>query len=152
MVKTADVTHVGFTGSREGMSGPQISLVREYLLEICMFPGPKWLHHGDCIGSDERAHHIAKELGYKIKLRPPLDPKYRAFLQDDCDEVDQPWSYHGRNQRIVHATQLLLATPLHAEPMSGGTWYTIEFAKRVKKPVAIFYRDGRIEQYGIERA
>ena len=153
MIKTAEITHVGFSGSREGMTEVQKALVYEYLLEISMFPGLKWFHHGDCIGSDREAHYISKKLVYAVHLHPPLDPRMRAFLQDDCDKVDEPWSYHGRNQRIVKATQLLLATPFSSNPTaSGGTWYTIRHALTNNRPTVIFYRDGRIESYGLERA
>jgi hypothetical protein len=149
MVGLSEVTHVGFSGSREGMSPAQEDKVREYLLLICMNPGTIWLHHGDCIGADAQAHEIAKEYSYKIHLHPPLDPKYRAFLDKDCDIVEECWSYHGRNQRILKKSQILIATPKHREDRGGGTWYTINKAMIWKVPYIILFADGTIRKGGV---
>jgi len=150
MITASQVSHVGFSGSREGMSKRQLDIVRHWLLEICMYPNaPIWFHHGDCIGADAEAHQIAKEYGYKIHLHPPLDPKYRANLGGECNIVEECWSYHGRNQRILKASQLLIATPKKVLSQGGGTWYTILKAIEWKIPRIVVDPDGNITKEGI---
>jgi hypothetical protein len=47
---------------------------------------------------------------------------------------------------------MLIATPWQSErpapKTGGGTWYTIEFAEKWGKPVAIIWPDGRVEMEG----
>lgn len=140
--------HVGFSGSRLGMSEAQQDLVRAFLEQgVYTDPSELWFHHGLCIGGDEQSHIIAKALGYKIHGHPPLDNKYTMdFEPSDFDAMDKPWSYHGRNQRIVKAVKLLIATPYVSHESTGGTWYTIGYSQTVGKPCIIIYRDGRIER------
>jgi hypothetical protein len=140
-IDLATVENVGFSGSKEGMSKAQMDCVYQWLLELAMVPGPKRFHHGDCVGADTEAHVIAKSLGYLITLHPPIDPKYRAHLDSQCDLVMPQYSYHGRNHRIVIASQVLIATP-KSMIEKGGTWNSIRHAINMSKPRVIIDRQG----------
>ena len=127
--------HIGFTGTRSGMSEAQkagfIALLES--LMPCVF------HHGDCVGADEEAHLMARTLGISVVIHPPIKDDLRAFC-DGASEVRAPKSYFARNRDIVNECSLLIATPYTDEETSGGTWYTINYARKVKKPVAILQR------------
>lgn len=141
------ITHVGFSGTREGMNDFQKDKVACWLKEFMLrsqVAEDVWFHHGDCIGADAEAHMIAQEYGYYIHKHPPLDEKYSAHMS--CDKEDPPYSYHGRNQRIVKACDVLIATPKRVS--GGGTWYTIQCAINMKKPHIIIHSD-RIELIGL---
>lgn len=134
--------HIGFSGSREGMSTAQFALVRTRLA-ICPITDV-WLHHGLCRGADADAHDIARRLGFKIYGHPALDRSYEVGgLRETCDKLDAPYSYHGRNHRIVLECELLIATPKNNSG-TGGTWWTINCARRIGKPRIIIHRDGSV--------
>lgn len=143
----AEVDHVGFSGSRLGMSNKQLEWV-ERLLRLRMTQyGLGWFHHGGCIGADYEAHKIARNLGYKIDLHPPLDNKFQVpGLGSECDKVDDAYSYHGRNQRIVLASKFLMMTP-NSTGQRGGTWNTIQHAAASKRTHTIIFRNGEIKEY-----
>lgn len=140
--------HIGFSGSRFGMTEQQSISVRNLLEERRHILSQGWFHHGDCVGSDAQACEIARNLGYKIYRHPPLEKKMNANCPYDA--TDPEYSYHGRNQRIVKATSLLIATP-RDNTGSGGTWWTIICARRMKRPRIIVLRDGtKITEEGLE--
>jgi len=128
---------IGFTGTREGMTTRQIavaSLMLAYADE---------LHHGDCDGADAQAHDLGRLHGAHIVGHPPKNGSKRAFCE--CDELREPKGYLERDDDIVDETDELIATPKEFEPQDrGGTWYTINYAKRVGKPVTIIYPDGSV--------
>jgi hypothetical protein len=137
---------IGFTGTRQGMSPSQLERVRK-LLEL-HFHGSKhsWFHHGDCIGADTQAREVAKAIGYQIHCHPPLDPSNRAWTEFDLR--DPEYSYHGRNQRIVKACNSIIGAPLTYSNIGGGTWWTIDCARRMRKSRYIVFRDGEVLEEG----
>lgn len=145
------IEHVGFSGTREGMNDFQKGHVSAFLkkwFDESQAAVEIWFHHGDCIGADEQSHRIAKELNYYVHLHPPLDEKYGAHLASECDKVDPPYSYHGRNHRIVIASNVLIMTPKSAEILRSGTWATIRYARAMNKPHVIVFKD-RVELHGV---
>lgn len=137
--------HVGFTGTRKGMTVNQLGMVKALLAQgkSPQALAESWFHHGMCIGSDTEAHKIAKGLTHKIYGHPPSDKKYYSDLALECDAIDPPYSYHGRNQRIVMAVRFLIATP-YDNSGKGGTWWTINCARKMNKPRIIIHRDGSV--------
>lgn len=135
--------HLGFSGTREGMSEAQLEKVKIILDDRRLLTQERWLHHGLCIGADTQMHHLAKALRYKIWGHPPIDRRHYCVpdLKEECDYYDAPYSYHGRNQRILVEVRLLIATPLNNSG-KGGTWWTINCARRMQKPRIIIHRDG----------
>lgn len=142
---------VGFTGTKEGMRPAQ----RERLMSVLW----RWhrgycaFHHGDCVGADAEAHEVARVAGYHVVIHPPTDPKHRAFCEGD--EVLEPLPYLERNERIVQAAQVLIATPKeYAEQIRSGTWTTYRRAIAAQLPVCVIFPDGstRKENWEEKRA
>lgn len=128
---------VGFTGTRDGMTLAQkvtvIALLRQY--------APVWVHHGDCVGADAEFHHAAQAVGAQVMIHPPSDPKLRAGLVGDDIAEEKP--YLDRNRDIVHAADVLIATPKETTGATkGGTWYTVKYARKQGRKVVIVWPDG----------
>lgn len=134
---------VGFTGSRdEAMPTlPQIVRVDELLFIF----QPQHAHHGDCINSDEW-FHLRCTGPYKnnpqVHVHPPEDDKYRAFCEGDV--MYEPKPYMARNQDIVDASNVLIATPHGPEVMHSGTWATIRRARKKGIPIYIAMPNGKV--------
>jgi hypothetical protein len=130
---------IGFTGSRDGMTDAQRSQL-EWMLAVQSVAGGVEFHHGDCIGSDAEAHDIARQLGYKIVIHPPVNDELRAFCKGDV--VLEPKEYHARDRDIVDDTDMTFATPRYH---SRGTKYTIGYADEVNKPCLVIDMTGQAE-------
>lgn len=130
---------LGFTGTRHGMSPEQEAEFRRRLV------GVGALHHGLCVGSDEKANNIAKyEFGVWTVGHPPINNKLRAKYCK-VDELREPQDYLSRDEAIVDETDELLATP-HSphQTLGSGTWYTIRYAIQCDKIVVIVNPDGSV--------
>lgn len=98
---------------------------------------------GDCRGSDAVFHKFAVECGFYTVGHVPESAELRAYCQ--YDRENSPLGYFARNRTIVEASDLLLSTPWTNEEMeTGGTWYTIKYARKRKLPIIIFWPDGRV--------
>lgn len=151
---------IGFTGTQEGMTRQQQQMMTLYLDD----QGPHCefdivLHHGVCIGADEQAHFIALDLGHpSLVLHPPVNTKKMSRLILSADyklrglhsltdkiQVLDPEPYIDRNHDIVNATTHLYACPKgFKEELRSGTWATIRYAQRKRKPVTIVWPDGKV--------
>ena len=135
--------HIGFTGTSQGMSLPQrIEIQRMFANIPGMYPEMEVIfHHGDCVGADEEAHHIALVNGMKIHLHPPENSKSRAFCTPNWTAEEKP--YLERNKDIVRASSLMFATPKeYEEVLRSGTWSTVRFARKIGVRVCIVLPDG----------
>lgn len=131
--------HIGFTGTRKGMTHEQTKKVRKYFVQL----HPFCLHHGDCIGADDEANSIARGLFNNSIIHPPVDPKYRAYCPSD--KSWEPKRYIVRNHDIVDESDILVATPKQKrETRRSGTWATIRYARKQEhiKAIYIIYPDG----------
>jgi hypothetical protein len=130
---------IGFTGTRRGMAQAQNASFWYWLA------GEGEFHHGDCTGSDEQAHIMARGSMFRIVVHPPTDDKNRAFCIGD--ETRDPLPYLDRNRNIVDETEVLVATPAEdEEQLRSGTWSTIRYARKQGKRVVIIYPDGRVAE------
>jgi len=128
----------GFTGTQAFMTRAQGKRLRELLAALRI----EALHHGDCVGADEQAHAVARELDISVLLHPPSIPNKRAFCRADYEYPEKP--YLERNKDIVRCCDVLFATPKSfAEELRSGTWATIREARRQKKTCFIIWPDGR---------
>ena len=143
----SEVDHVGFTGTRIGLSSTQRHSLRTVLAEL-KNDGAIWFHHGDCVGADEEAHQVAKALGYKTHAHPPDVMAYAAVTLD-ADITEEPAPYMVRNQAIVDVCDILVACPKqesdHTMTTRSGTWTTVRKAIRRGLPFVICYSDGVIQ-------
>jgi hypothetical protein len=128
--------HLGFTGTRHGMTPEQLAQLRAYWMTAQEGAGlPIRLHHGDCIGSDAQAHALAKDLGFSVTLHPPVDPRLRAYCELDVmadDDMRPPKPYLDRDRDIAEACSTLFATPGQDHyRLHSGTWYTVRYGVNV---------------------
>lgn len=135
--------HVGFTGTRLGMTTEQFEAVRSLVLSI----GPLIAHHGDCVGADAEFHEICTGLA-TIEVHPgpigDLSAGCRGHVRHD------PQPHMKRNAAIVAVSQVMIAAPPVDEPQSrGGTWATIGMARRalracMLRELYVVGRDGQL--------
>ena len=121
---------LGFTGTREGMTDRQ----KNYLIRVLDAYPIEQLHHGDCVGADEFAHNLSKNMGIYVVVHPPIDPILRAFCQGD--EIRDTLPYIERNHNIVDETRHLFVAPrTREEQVRSGTWATYRYATRMEIPI-----------------
>jgi hypothetical protein len=135
-VPSDEPRHLGFTGTRRGMTTEQIEAVTKLV--------GAWdvVHHGDCLGADAQCHTIARSAAKRIIVHPPSDDRLRAHCAGDV--ICPPKPYFARNRDIVNESDLLIATPAEFVP-KGGTWYTLNYARSVGKPTILIYPSGLME-------
>lgn len=137
---------IGFTGTRRGMNELQRAALRA-LLWIYQCDRPVChCHHGDCIGADVQFAELCREVWARsahIVRHPPLDETHRAFHLD-YDEDRATKHYFARNRDIVDECDFLIGTPCEMEHQAkGGTWYTLDYAKKKGKTTIIIWPDGK---------
>ena len=135
---------IGFTGTRRGMTDDQ---KRTFIVNLLALHAAEF-HHGDCVGADDEAATIAHKLIPRplIHCWPPEYSGYRAFNQH-ADVMHPAHDFHARNRLIVGATEILLAAlPANGQRREGGTWYTVGYANRQKKPVRLIWPDGSMTE------
>jgi hypothetical protein len=120
----ADLVHVGVTGSRTGASPEQLSWLLSKLVDL----RADVLHHGDCVGVDAQAHALALDLGLRVVVHPPSDPKHRAYCEGG--ELRPELPYLERDREIVRESQHLLALPAGSPRQRSGTWATVRYAQQ----------------------
>ncbi len=126
------------------MTPEQKAQVRDALLLYRQW-GAREFHYGLCIGADEQAAAIAKEIGYTVIAHPgfnPKNPDTRLFRSDfDLNDVVLPEkAFIKRDHDIVDAVEQMIATPLSwEEEIRSGTWTTVRYARKKKKPINICY-------------
>lgn len=144
---------IGFTGTTEGMTPQQKSWFNTYLA----FFKCHELHHGDAIGADAEAHESALDIAAKIVIHPPNYAAKRAFCDKKTFEgmiievLPEKW-YIDRNHDIVDSCDTMIATPSgYSEELRSGTWATIRYSKKCKKPLLIIFPDGSVKSYHLEK-
>ena len=135
--------HVGFTGTRKGMSFEQAQEVQRILSNL-RGQGVAYFHHGDCQGSDELAHMLAHALEYSIIIHPPEISTHRAWCSSAVS-IRGSKPYLVRNRDIVDESSLLIATPRESQmQLRSGTWSTVRYARMQRKPVHLVLPDGSL--------
>jgi hypothetical protein len=143
------MSHLGFTGTADGMTLAQALTVGRLLL----FMRPDFVHHGDCVGADAKFHGIAYRHSIGIHIHPPTDEKLRAFCggvagRGSCLHPAAP--YLVRNHHIVDWSDALIATPYESsEVLRSGTWATVRYARKKGIPVFVALPSGGIESSGL---
>ena len=133
--------HIGFTGTREGVTDDQLAMLRRALASIGDVPT---LHHGDCVGADVAAHSLARAAGWRVVVHPPSNDRLRAWCE--ADEYRPEQDYLDRNAVIVAESDVLIACPKqNHEVQKGGTWWTVRHAREQGIPVLICWPDGRVK-------
>lgn len=139
---------LGVTGTRFGISKEQYVNAQAWLEK------PFWnrdyvlteFHHGDCVGADIQLATMVQTAHPHVKIicHPPVKTELRGYYESHIER--KPKSYFARNRDIVAESDMLIAFPLHEDKSKGGTWYTINHAKKKGVKTGIFFYDGRKEQ------
>lgn len=133
--------HLAFTGTKDGWTDAQTKSSCAELQRLRETYSV--MHNGDCVGADERAALVWDALKGDVVLHPPINPKYRAFM--DFGFVLPEGEYIKRDRDMVNASSYLLATPKTMyEFLRSGTWSTVRYARKVGIPLTIVYPDGSI--------
>lgn len=141
---------LGFTGTRRGMTTRQRNALPGVLSSL-----PAQLLHGGAPGADEEMDSFLAPLF----LEPGSIQVYPGDYgrEDYWKSPDRPFSnlrriwpavhYLKRNWIITYKADRLLATPeTDNEVLRSGTWATIRYARRLKKPITIISPDGSITE------
>lgn len=135
---------VGFTGTREGMTGPQIETVKSILQD----ENPVRAVHGDCIGADAQFHDICVARKVWIDVYPSNIVTQRAYSHGMIDTVHTPRPPLDRNKLIVDECDFLIVAPAQEkEVLRSGTWSTYRYAMKKKKTVYLILPSGQFAKY-----
>jgi hypothetical protein len=134
------VRRIGFTGTSSGTTYAQRDVLRQLLDGI---PRPLEAHHGDCIKADED-FHACFGPGDRIVVHPPINSIMRAYCVGDLILPED--EYIARNHAIVDCADEIFATPKERDEVTrSGTWATVRYAKKMRKPVTLIYPDGDVD-------
>lgn len=129
------ILQIGFTGTQQGMTDRQKRDLRNYLIHYSTLCDVTF-HHGLCIGSDEQAHHIFKEVcpNGKIHGHPPIiKTKEAQFDLGDFFKLEDPLDYLVRDKMIVDQCTIIIAAPRSLEEeLRSGTWATVRYTRKVR--------------------
>jgi len=129
--------HVGFTGTREGMTTHQLNAV-QMVLAILAAHEAITAHHGVCKGADTEFHNLCLPLTSLIEGHP----SNLKGTQGKCpglSTLHAPKDPLERNADIVYASGIMLAAPAtDKEIQRSGTWATVRKTKNLMVPLLVF--------------
>lgn len=148
------MTHIGFTGTRYGMSEAQQLEVAALVAtifdvgQISLSSLRLYAHHGCCKGGDEQFHQIVRQHRDVIIIgHPMIGIEWQATnLYAECHDMRKPKAPLVRNGDIVtESLHAMIAAPFEdVKQDRGGTWRTIDMANKAKRPLAIVWRSGEV--------
>lgn len=140
---------VGITGTRQGARPEQ----KDALWEVLNQTSPREVHHGDCVGIDALVNEMCETLNQRYGTRTIIHPPTRSELRAFCippsgaGEILPPKDYLTRNRWIVRRCEVLVGVPNTMAPRQGsGTWWTIKYAYKQGRPIAIIFPNGHVER------
>lgn len=133
--------HIGFTGTRSGMTEMQEAVLTHIILHLRDHADT--FHHGDCMGADARAAGVVIHLTAWRHVAHPCDIEMQRAhcMADEYRPVKKPLV---RNRDIVAESDIIIAMPAQKEEQyrGSGTWATIRYARDAHKPLFIVWPDG----------
>lgn len=108
---------------------------------------PAELHHGDCVGADDEMHDLCLRHNVPVIVHPPDSPDLRAYCGMSLGQRPEK-DYLSRDRDIVDETDELIAAPRTFEEEAGGTWYTVNYARKQGHRIWFVWRDGTITTEG----
>jgi hypothetical protein len=149
---------LGFTGTRAPITTPQ----KQWLWHLFETMRIDVGHHGACVNADEEFHLAALAHNVALMVHPSSSKSHRAqgLVSVKCLQAHPLVTVLpakpplNRDRDIVGATEGLVALPVQMKeppPLQwGGTWYCVNYAARMNRPVVICYPDGRIEKRNVK--
>lgn len=144
---------IGFTGTRNGMTSQQKEQVTKWLESRPDYT-IAYVIHGACVGADEdfvRICHALKNQKFVIFARPgrSVHGGNNEYLSRTACELSgmvyDAETHFARNRKIVADCTVLLACPYQQSHQAhGGTWYTVDQARKKGKQVVIFWPNGDV--------
>jgi len=111
---------IGFSGHRDRTCSP------DHLFDILYaYDGAVWVHGGAKNGFDWQVSRFCKDQGIREVI---LRPQYAKYSQSESGKVQ---ALLARNIEIVNIVKEMYF--LYDDRQSGGTWYTLNYAKEQKK-------------------
>lgn len=140
-----------FSGTRNGMTESQLRACENILKAL----QPARVRHGGCHGADREFHVIARD--YPRYIHPgdrgqQLWAVKEGFLVPTRDFVFEPTENHiQRDKLMIDLSTHVLATPKGVvEQMRGsGTWVSIRYAKKLKRPLFVVWPDGVVSDWNL---
>lgn len=150
--------NLAVTATQGGFTPEQFQAAYSYL--EWTFEDISAFHHGGCIGGDDRLQwmiaQLKEELSAGLRSHPggvcsprvimhrgSTPDKWALGCDDNADEIREPRDNIERNHIMVDETDQLLACPSGKNEVTrSGTWATMRYARRMKKPVVIIFPDG----------
>jgi len=131
---------MAFTGTQNGLAEEQYAALKRIMTRF-RDVGIKWFRNGDCVGADEEAAYAWADMGGCIHLHPGDNPRKRAGVAAQCAEPPAP--NLARNRTMVDGSHALIACPGgFSEELRSGTWATIRYARKHRRPVTIIWPNG----------
>ena len=133
---------IGFTGTSTALTLPQLERLTS-LLEALKhrINEPVTGLHGDCVGADACFDAICEQLCIPRTCYPCTISGMRAGTS--ARQLLEPQAPLVRNRMIAAECSILIACPKESdEVVRSGTWSTVRYARRAKKPIVIVRPDG----------
>jgi len=143
--------NIGFTGTQTDINAKQF----DRLLGLLTILRPHEVHHGDCVGADDRLHAMVCWLNdenpnyqINIHIHPPIIDTKRAWCVG-ADEMYVPKDYLVRNHDIVDASDIVIVCPVtNKEQQRSGTWATYRYATKLSKETYLLLPNGEVIHEG----
>jgi hypothetical protein len=125
------IIHLGFTGTRIGMSLKQKERLIEVFENWIKCPVEIHWHHGACEGADIESDVIARNHGCIMHIHPSNHKLTRIHCEEPGDTVYREKPPLVRDHDIVEAIEVLYAAPKDEkkEVQRSGTWATVRYAR-----------------------
>lgn len=137
-----DRYHVVVTGHSSRVSQRQADTLRRLLEGIAEKHERFFLHHGMCVGADEKAHLIACDLGLPVIGHPGVstigESGRRARLDPDTFVlIYEPEEYLTRNGVMVRMADECIGLVHRTTWYRSGEWATINRARAKPIPTTL---------------
>lgn len=142
---TAIPLHIGFSGTRYGMTLLQRRAVYRVFRWYRDNRNAVAVHHGSCVGADAEAHDLARMLGLAVALHPGDNPYRAECAMLEGERVWMPRDFRTRNAAIAACTGVLVAAAGDGTE-DRGTSHAISCAVKLERPVVIVSADGRLQR------
>ena len=144
------MTNFAFTGTRQGLTPEQHKGLYDLVLSVLYDIDE--IRHGGAVGADTQFHSIVGHIGAldKVIVYPSNVNGARgalARLEGQAWRVEPAMDPLVRNKLMVALSDHIFAAPYTFHEITrSGTWSTIRYARRVRRPVTIVWPDGRQEK------